>query len=66
MSSTLDEEDAQLRQSVYSSLESKGVLNTVRAKLRSEVFQAIQESDGSAAPGAEFGKFEARGGVKRR
>ena len=44
--SSVDEEDAQLRQSVYSALESRGVLNTVRAKLRSEVFQAIQDSDG--------------------
>ncbi|GMH90768.1 hypothetical protein TrST_g5474 [Triparma strigata] len=44
--SSIIEEDSQLRQSVYTALESKGVLNSVRAKLRGEVFQAIQEADG--------------------
>ncbi|GMH73631.1 hypothetical protein TrLO_g5732 [Triparma laevis f. longispina] len=44
--SSIIEEDSQLRKSVYTALESKGVLNSVRAKLRSEVFQAIQEADG--------------------
>lgn len=54
--SSIIEEDSQLRQSVYTALESKGVLNSVRAKLRSEVFQAIQEADGKViSPFGEYG-----------
>jgi len=43
---SLEEEDRLLKQSVISALETKGSLNSIRAKLRAEVFDVMQKEMG--------------------
>ena len=52
MTSINQDEDQQLRAAVFSALDSKGVLNKIRAKLRAEVFEAIQDSGKKPAASA--------------